>query len=451
MSSIKKRIAALSEQLNEHSYRYHVLNDPVVSDEDYDRLYQELVELEEAHPKLRRTDSPTSRVGEAPADGFAEVKHDAPMLSLDNAFNEEELAAFDKRLRERLKREYEILYAAETKLDGVAVSLLFENGKLIRGATRGDGFTGEDVSSNIKTLRSIPLALRATGHPARMEVRGEVFMTKDGFRKLNESQQAAAEKVFANPRNAAAGSLRQLEPKITAKRPLRFFAHGIGTVEGGAMPASHIEVLRQLKEWGLPVAAETERAPGLQACLKFYKKMLKKRDSLPYEIDGIVFKVDDLRLQDELGFVSRAPRWAIACKFPPEEKLTEVLAIEAQVGRTGALTPRCPVKARVRWRGDGDQRHLAQHGRGGAQGCSRRRHSGGQAGRRCHPGGGPGAERQTPPGNDALHDAEGLPSVRRGGREGGRRSRVSVRRRLALPRPAGSVPSCTSPPAGPWT
>lgn len=339
MSSIEKQIIALREQLNEHSYRYHVLADPVVSDEDYDRLYQALVELEEAHPEFIAADSPTQRVGEAPADGFAEVKHIAPMLSLDNAFNEEELAAFDKRLRERLKREDEIHYAAETKLDGVAISLLFENGKLTRCATRGDGFTGEDVSANIKTLRSVPLALRSTGHPARLEVRGEVFMTKDGFSKLNESQEAAGEKAFANPRNAAAGSLRQLEPKITATRPLRFFAHGIGAVEGGSMPASHIEILRQLKEWGLPVAAETERAPGLQACLGFYKKLLKKRESLPYEIDGIVFKVDDLRLQEELGFVSRAPRWAVACKFPPEEKITEVVAIEAQVGRTGALTP----------------------------------------------------------------------------------------------------------------
>ena len=250
MSSIKKQITALREQLNEHSYRYHVLDAPVVSDEDYDRLYQALVELEEAHPEFIAADSPTQRVGEAPAAGFAEVKHLAPMLSLDNAFDEEELAAFDKRLKERLKREDEIHYAAETKLDGVAISLLFEKGKLTRGATRGDGFTGEDVSANIKTLRSIPLALRATGHPARLEVRGEVFMTKDGFSKLNESQEAAGEKVFANPEERRrGGACASWSPRSPPSGPCGFFAHGIGAVEGGGharFPCRHLAATERM-------------------------------------------------------------------------------------------------------------------------------------------------------------------------------------------------------------
>ena len=338
MSAAGNKITELRRQLDEHNYRYYVLDDPTLPDAEYDRLYRQLAGLEERHPELISADSPTQRIGDRPAGGFPEVRHGAPMLSLDNAFNNDELTAFDKRLRERLSVD-KISYTAETKLDGLAISLLFEQGKLIRAATRGDGATGEDVTSNIRTIKSIPLSLRLTGHPARLEVRGEVFMTKSGFKQLNKNQQANDEKLFANPRNAAAGSLRQLDPRITASRPLLFFAHGIGACDGKTMPSSHFDVLRLLKEWGLPVSAETKRVIDVEGCIGFYQKILEKRAQLSYEIDGVVFKVDDRQLQEELGSVSKAPRWAIACKFPPEEELTEVLNIEIQVGRTGTLTP----------------------------------------------------------------------------------------------------------------
>ena len=338
MASVESRIAELRRELDEHSYRYHVLDDPIVPDAEYDRLFRELVKLEEDHPELRTTDSPTQRVGGSPLSEFAEVTHEIPMLSLDNAFSDEDVAAFDKRVRERLDVA-EIRYAAEVKLDGLAISLLYEQGKLVRAATRGDGATGEDVTSNIRTIKSIPLALRSAGYPERLEARGEVFMTKAGFEELNNRQEEKEEKLFANPRNAAAGSLRQLDPRITAERPLQFLAHGIGIVDGGDMPSSHFETLQSLKTWGLPVSAETQRVAGMDECIGFYRKIAETRAGLPYEIDGVVFKVDDLELQAALGFVSRAPRWAIACKFPPEEAVTEVLDIEVQVGRTGALTP----------------------------------------------------------------------------------------------------------------
>ena len=325
--------------MNEYSYRYHVLDDPIVPDAEYDRLYRELVELERKHPDLViPADSPTQRVGEQPLSEFAEVRHEVPMLSLDNAFSDEDMIAFDKRVRDRLDVA-EIHYAAEVKLDGLAISLLYEQGSLVRAATRGDGATGEDVTANIRTIKSIPLALRGAGFPARLEARGEVFMTKSGFEELNNRQREQEEKLFANPRNAAAGSLRQLDPRITAKRPLQFFAHGIGIVDNGEIPSSHFDILQSLKTWGLPVSAETERVAAIDECIGFYRKVAETRARLPYEIDGVVFKVDDLDLQAELGFVSRAPRWAVACKFPPEEAVTEVLDIEVQVGRTGALTP----------------------------------------------------------------------------------------------------------------
>ena len=338
MSSAKSRIAELRRQLDEYSYRYHVLDDPIVPDAEYDRLYKELAALEKDHPELVTPDSPTQRVGESPLSEFAEVTHEIPMLSLDNAFSDEEFGAFDKRVRDRLELS-EIHYAAEVKLDGLAISLLYERGKLVRAATRGDGTTGEDVTSNIRTIKSIPLALRSTGYPDRLEVRGEVFMTKSGFEELNIRQEEKGEKLFANPRNAAAGSLRQLDPMITAERPLQFLAHGIGIVEGATLPASHFEVLQTLKTWGLRVSDDTERVAGVEECIGFYRRIASRRSQLPHEIDGVVFKVDDLKQQAVLGFVTRAPRWAVACKFPPEEAVTEVLDIEVQVGRTGALTP----------------------------------------------------------------------------------------------------------------
>ncbi len=333
-----KQAQALRQQLNEYGYHYHVRNEPQVPDAEYDRLYRRLVAIEEQHPELVTADSPTQRVGDRPIEGFSQVVHELPMLSLDNVFDAPGFTAFDKRIRERLERD-ELRYAAETKLDGVALSLLFEQGRLVRAATRGDGAAGEDVTANVRTIRSVPLALRGDDYPARLEVRGEAFMEKAGFAELNAAQQAREEKLFANPRNAAAGSLRQLDPRITAQRPLLFCAHGVGVVDGGRAPRSHFDVLQALQEWGLPVDAATRRVTGVGECLDFYQDVLQRRAALPHEIDGIVFKVDDLALQEQLGFVARAPRWAVAYKFPPEEELTQVLNIEVQVGRTGALTP----------------------------------------------------------------------------------------------------------------
>lgn len=338
MSAIEKQVMELRRQLNEYSYRYHVLDDPAVPDAEYDRLFRELAGLEKEYPELVARDSPTQRVGESPLSEFAEVRHEVPMLSLDNAFSDEDMAAFDKRVRDRLDVA-EIHYAAEVKLDGLAISLLYEQGKLVRAATRGDGATGEDVTANVRTIKSVPLALRRAGFPDRLEARGEVFMTRAGFEELNNRQREQEEKLFANPRNAAAGSLRQLDPRLTAARPLRFLAHGIGIVGGGELPSSHFDILQSLKTWGLPVSPETERVTGIDECIGFYRKISETRARLPYEIDGVVFKVDDLAQQAALGFVSRAPRWAVACKFPPEEAVTKVLDIEVQVGRTGALTP----------------------------------------------------------------------------------------------------------------
>ncbi len=338
MTSAREEVDGLKRLLNEYSYQYYVLDEPTVPDAEYDRLYRALCELERRRPELITRDSPTQRVGGQPLSAFTQVKHPLPMLSLDNAFDDEEMMAFDKRLCDRLALD-ELTYTAETKLDGLAISLLFEQGELVRAATRGDGATGEDVTANIRTVKSIPLSLRTNAYPPRLEVRGEVLMTKRGFAELNEHRKAEEERPFANPRNAAAGSLRQLDPRITATRPLVFLAHGLGVVDGGSMPRSHFDMLQRLKKWGLPVSAQIKRLGGVKACLRFYRRIMAIRMTLPYEIDGVVFKVDDTDLQRRAGFVSKAPRWAIAYKFPPEEELTEVLDIEVQVGRTGAFTP----------------------------------------------------------------------------------------------------------------
>ena len=335
---IIKRIRKLRTILNEHNYRYYVLDDPSVPDAEYDRLFRELVELEKAHPDLITPESPTQRVGDRPLKTFPEVRHEVPMLSLENAFDEEEMTAFDRRVRERLAIA-EVCYLAETKLDGLAISLLYRDGILTRAATRGDGSSGEDVTQNVRTIKCIPLSLLGTDTPESIEIRGEVFMTKDGFQRLNQNQQDSGEKVFANPRNAAAGSLRQLDPKITAQRPLSFFAYGMGQCSDDFHVKAHAELLAAVKKWGVPVSPETKTASGLKGCLAFYRAIEKRRQGLPYEIDGVVFKVNDMTYQEQLGFVSRAPRWAIAYKFPPQEVLTRVTAIDVQVGRTGALTP----------------------------------------------------------------------------------------------------------------
>ncbi len=338
----KKEIESLREQIRHHNYRYHALDDPEIPDAEYDRLMRRLQALEREHPELVTDDSPTQRVGDAPIAAFGTVRHDVPMLSLDNAFAEEELRDFHRRVSERLELEADadkLSYAAEPKLDGAAVSLLYEDGRLVRGATRGDGTTGEDITHNVRTIDAIPLRLIGTGYPKSLEVRGEVFMPKAGFEAYNEKARAADEKTFVNPRNAAAGSLRQLDPKLTAARPLDMYAYSVGRIDGGDLPTTHSEVLDRLQSWGLKVCPERRVVEGVDGCLAFYEDIGARRDDLPYEIDGVVYKVDDLQQQRELGFVSRAPRWAIAHKFPAQEELTSVEGIEFQVGRTGALTP----------------------------------------------------------------------------------------------------------------
>ncbi|MDX1696079.1 MAG: NAD-dependent DNA ligase LigA [Ketobacteraceae bacterium] len=338
-SKLKEKAEQLREELWSHNYRYYVLDDPSIPDAEYDRLFRQLKELEQEHPELVTEDSPTQRVGAPPLEMFEEVKHRVPMLSLDNVFDEEELRAFDRRIRERLDTEDDIDYVCEPKLDGLAVSLMYENGRLVRGATRGDGQTGEDITRNIRTIHAIPLKLRGNGFPPRIEVRGEVFMPLEGFNRLNESAAEKGEKTFANPRNAAAGSLRQLDSGVTAKRPLDMYAYGIGFYEGAELPDYHYEILQSLKQWGFRINPEIEQVRGVDACLQYHDKLLKKRDDLGYEIDGIVYKVNTIRLQKELGFVSRAPRWATAHKFPAQEEMTILKDVEFQVGRTGAITP----------------------------------------------------------------------------------------------------------------
>ena len=337
-----KRVETLREQIRHHNYRYHVLDDPEVPDAEYDRLMRELQGLEADFPDLVTPDSPTQRVGDQPVDGFQTVTHAVPMLSLDNAFSDEEVADFDRKVRERLERESDdapVRYAAEPKLDGVAVSLLYERGRLVRGATRGDGTTGEDITHNVRTIDAVPLVLRGEGFPAVLEVRGEVFMPKAGFAAYNERAAAAGEKTFVNPRNAAAGSLRQLDPKLTAERPLDIYVYSVGQTDGGKLPKAHSEILNLLQTWGLKTCPERDVVEGAAGCVAYYEAVGRKRERLPYEIDGIVYKVDSIADQRELGFVSRAPRWAIAHKFPAQEELTVLKDVEFQIGRTGALTP----------------------------------------------------------------------------------------------------------------
>ena len=338
-TELARRAATLREQINHYNYLYYVADNPEVPDAEYDRLFRELQQLEQDNPELLSPDSPTQRVGGQPLDKFDEVEHALPMLSLDNVFDEEELSAFDKRVREWLNSDQPQTYAAEPKLDGLAISIRYENGVLVQAATRGDGARGEDVTSNVRTIRSVPLKLHGEAIPAVVEVRGEIFMPKDGFEKLNKSQLENNKKVFVNPRNAAAGSLRQLDSKITASRPLEIYCYGIGFLEGMERPKSHSQAMQQIAEWGCRISPELQTLTGLEACYDYIQQLAKRRDTLSYDIDGVVFKVDDTALQDRLGFVSRAPRWAIAYKFPAQEEMTTVEDIEIQVGRTGALTP----------------------------------------------------------------------------------------------------------------
>ena len=315
------------------------MDTPEIPDAEYDRLMRELRELEAQHPELITPDSPTQRVGAAPLASFSQIRHEVPMLSLDNVFDEESFLAFNKRVQDRLKNSDDLTYCCELKLDGLAVSILYENGLLVQAATRGDGTTGEDITSNVRTIRAIPLKLRGDNIPQRLEVRGEVFLPQAGFEKINEEARRTGGKVFANPRNAAAGSLRQLDPRITAKRPLTFFCYGVGVLEGGELPASHSARLQQFKFWGLPVSERVKLCHTPEEVLTYYRKVEEDRPNLGFDIDGVVIKVDSLALQEQLGFVARAPRWAVAFKFPAQEQMTFVRDVEFQVGRTGAITP----------------------------------------------------------------------------------------------------------------
>ncbi len=339
MQTIEQKIQELRDTLHHHSILYYVEDNPSIPDAEYDRLMRELIALESANPEFIAPDSPSQRVGGMPLDGFETVQHEIPMLSLDNAFDDQELDSFSRRINERLAGQRVALFCCEPKLDGLAVSLLYENGVLVRAATRGDGTTGENITENVKTIRAIPLKLRGNDWPVRIEVRGEVFMPKAGFEALNDAAIKKGEKTFVNPRNAAAGSLRQLDSRITAKRPLSFYAYGIGVIEGATLASSHYQRLAQLKQWGLPMCPETSQVANLDMVKMYYQDILQRRENLAYEIDGVVIKVDDLALQEQLGFISKAPRWAIAYKFPAQEEMTRLKDVEFQVGRTGAITP----------------------------------------------------------------------------------------------------------------
>lgn len=340
MPEAAREIRALREAIRQHNHRYYVLDDPTVSDSEYDRLMRRLQALEATHPDLVTPDSPTRRVGGVALSTFTSVVHAVPMLSLDNAFGEADLRDFDRRVRERLGEvEAVIEYAGEPKLDGIAVSLRYEHGCLVRAATRGDGTTGEDITANVRTIASVPLRLLGDDCPALLDVRGEVFMPHAGFEAFNARARARGDKPFVNPRNAAAGSLRQLDPRVTAERPLDWYAYGLGQVSADGLPDTHAATLARLRDWGLPVSPALRVLVGVEACLAYYQEMQQCRNSLPYDIDGVVFKVNALHLRQRLGFVARAPRWAVACKFPAQEEMTRLLAVDFQVGRTGAITP----------------------------------------------------------------------------------------------------------------
>ncbi|MFD2180292.1 NAD-dependent DNA ligase LigA [Veronia pacifica] len=337
-TDIQQQLSELQEQLNYHGHLYYVEDNPELPDAEYDRMMQQLLALEAEYPELISSDSPSQRVGGKPLSAFSQVQHEIPMLSLDNAFDDEDLDGFEKRLKDRLTANTTVNYSCEPKLDGLAVSLMYENGVLVQAATRGDGTTGENITQNVRTIRNVPLRLQGSGWPQRLEVRGEVFMPKLGFEKLNQTNEKKGEKTFANPRNAAAGSLRQLDSKITATRPLSFYAYSVG-VMSDSFGDSHVGRLEQLKEWGVPLSSEVKRVENLEEVKAYYQDISNRREALPYEIDGVVIKVDDVATQERLGFVARAPRWAIAYKFPAQEEITLLEDVEFQVGRTGAITP----------------------------------------------------------------------------------------------------------------
>lgn len=337
-SDVVSRIEALKAALHHHNYQYHALDAPIIADFEYDQLFQALLALEKAHPDLLTKDSPTQRVGSEPLAGFTQIQHALPMLSLDNAFNAVDIADFHERVAERLGQMH-VRYCAEPKIDGVAISLLYEGGRFIRAATRGDGLTGEDVSMNARTIEAIPLVLQGEDFPDRLEVRGEVYLAKAVFNDLNQALIEQGEKPFANPRNAAAGSMRQLDSRLTAKRRLTMFAYSVGLVEGGNLPSEHYELMQQLRVWGFRINPDIEQVNDAAGCQAYFEGLAQRRAHLAYEIDGVVFKVDSLASQAALGFLTRTPRWAIAGKFPAAQGRTRVVDVEFQVGRTGAITP----------------------------------------------------------------------------------------------------------------
>ncbi|MBA59527.1 MAG: DNA ligase (NAD(+)) LigA [Gammaproteobacteria bacterium] len=336
---MKDLVTHLREKINYHNHRYHSLDAPEISDREFDGLFRQLKEIESLHPELVTIDSPTQRVGAVPLEAFTQIKHEKPMLSLDNAFEAEDLIEFDDKVRKRLEHKGQLIYSGEPKIDGVAVSLLYEYGELKRAATRGDGFTGEDITQNARTIGTIPLTLLGSGFPEKLEVRGEIYIPISDFHAMNIAAKKVGEKEFANPRNAAAGSLRQLDPAKTAKRQLKMFAYSIGSHEGKQLPVSQIKLLESLGEWGLRINPLRRTLFGIEECISYYEKVLGDRSELDYEIDGVVLKVDSFLLQEKLGFLSRSPRWAIAKKFPAEEGVSYLEEVRFQVGRTGALTP----------------------------------------------------------------------------------------------------------------
>jgi DNA ligase (NAD+) len=338
-AKIQKRLEELRSEINDHNYRYYVLDAPVISDAQYDKLLRELQQLEQQHPDLITPDSPTQRVGAAPAKAFGEVRHKVPMTSMDNAFDTDEARDWDERVRKGLATDNAVHYTAEPKFDGTSISLRYEDGVLVQAGTRGDGATGEDVTQNVRTIRTVPLKLHDKGWPKVLEVRGEIVIPKKAFEKLNAEQLKQGGKVFANPRNAAAGSLRQLDPRITATRPLSFFPWGLGEVSGGKIPEQYSGVVEKLHAWGFRITDQFRKLCGVEDCLAYYAEIGTKRQRLPFEIDGVVYKVDDFAARERLGFTARAPRWAIAHKFAAQEENTEVEDILASVGRTGVITP----------------------------------------------------------------------------------------------------------------
>ncbi|MGB2172707.1 MAG: NAD-dependent DNA ligase LigA [Porticoccaceae bacterium] len=339
--SVHHRYQHLKTDLNQHNHAYYVLDDPSIPDSEYDRLMRELQQIEQQYPELQTPDSPSQRVGGAALDSFSQVKHEVPMLSLDNAFSDQEMSDFDRRIKERINLEsnQNLAYACEPKLDGVAVSLIYQNGVLVRGATRGDGSVGEDITANVRTIKSIPLKLRGDHFPELLEVRGEIYMPRAGFDEFNKKALETGDKPFVNPRNAAAGSLRQLDSKITATRPLEMCAYSVGQYQGDQKPDSHFSMLSMLGTLGFKINQHIKLVEGINACEQYYQHLANLRDKLDYDIDGIVYKVNDFKRQQRLGFVAKAPRWAIARKFPAQEEITRLLDVEFQVGRTGAVTP----------------------------------------------------------------------------------------------------------------